>query len=64
MIMKLWIARDKTGLWIYNSKPKLHEAFNEFGCPMGENYGELPPSWFPEVIFENSPQGVELKLVK
>ena len=67
--MKLWIARNKSGtLILWHDKPvKIGEAW------YGESYiildsiqwptfGEVTP--FPEVTFENSPQQVELTLIK
>ena len=62
--MKLWIARDKNGLFLYAKKPMFFEGLNEFGCMIGEEFYELPSNWLPEVTFENSPQEVELKLIK
>ena len=59
--MKLWIARDNNSdISIYYEKPRL----------IGEYWGSvpfamrLPNNSFSEVTFENSPQEVELKLVK
>ena len=59
--MKLWIARDKSGgLWLFKNKP----TYNFFWKDTFENnIGELDYRLFPEVIFENSPREVELKLV-
>lgn len=59
--MKLWIARDdNSDISVYYEKPRL---FGEYwgGTPFGMR---LPNNSFPEVTFENSPQEVELKLVK
>lgn len=59
--MKLWIARDKNGtLVLHESKPY---------CPFGNWHNSnqefyLDSGLFPEVTFENSPQEVELKLIK
>lgn len=64
--MKLWIARDKNGeLWVYDHKPiKKDEIFqSDFEldkCVVSE----LPVWGLPEVTFENSPQEIEIKLVK
>ena len=65
--MKLWIARDKDSdeLWLYSGRPLID----------GEQYKpnlekencrsiELPTEWFSEITFENSPQEIELKLLK
>ena len=61
--MKLWIARDKNGeLCLYNIKPEKHEEY--FVEPSGYRSFSLDDDLFPEVTFENSPQEVELKLVK
>ena len=62
--MKIWIARDKNGLYMYEKRPTFFVSFGEFGCMIGETYCKLPSHWFPEITFENSPQEVELKLVK
>lgn len=60
--MKLWITRDYMGLWLYTTKPLFNPDKNEFedGNMLYINDDKL----FPEVTFENSPQMVELKLVK
>lgn len=62
--MKLWIARDKDGeLYLYPSKPIKGDY--RFVCGyVYEDYINLNGDEFPEVTFENSPQDVELKLVK
>lgn len=64
MIMKLWVARDKNGkLGLYRKKPvwieqgNKHDWFGLFGCYIWDDK-------LPEITFENSPQEVELKLVK
>ena len=59
--MKFWIARDKDGTL------KLHES--EPYCPYNTWHNSnqvfyLSNDYFPEVTFENSPQQVELKLIK
>ena len=68
--MKLWIARDKDGgLFLYNYEPCKNKISGRFTCcikPNGawsEEY-ELNRHLLPEVTFENSPQQVEIKLVK
>lgn len=62
--MKLWIARDKDGLLnLYYTEPQL--VGDCFAVVYNHGYGyyiELGYDVFPEVIFENSPQEVELKL--
>lgn len=62
--MKFWIARNTDDtLVLFQSKPILgtdfiwEELLNE-DCMYIEEY------LFPEVTFENSPQQIELKLVK
>jgi hypothetical protein len=59
--MKLWIARDKSGLLnLHKEKPTFNEGYwlsNGF-------WAVLDLEYFPEVTFENSPQEVEIKLVK
>ena len=58
--MKHWIARDNYGyLGLYKKYPtwgKVNECIEDWN-------GAFIAS-FPEVTFENSPQEVELKLVK
>ena len=65
--MKLWISRNQDGsLWLHEEKPslvyddELRKWYYE-GVSFLDFYDE---SVFPEVTFENSPQEVELKLVK
>ena len=61
--MEMWIARDKDGtLYISEEKPQLHIDY--FDTELGTFYSEIPSGLFPEVTFENSPQMIELKLVK
>lgn len=70
MSMKCWIARDESGLIaIYKRKPyKKYDVFTKSWHWRIDNssgdYMCLLDSYFPEVTFENSPQQVELKLVK
>lgn len=61
--MKLWIARDCMGLWLYTTKPLFNPDRNEFDFGDGDIL-YIDDELFPEVTFENSPQQVELKLVK
>ena len=67
--MKLWIARDTDeALWLYTTKPVLLDDKRRFCCPddvygIDEQY-QINQHLFPEVTFENSPQMVEIKLVK
>lgn len=61
--MKLWIARDIDGiLRIYDNKPKVDKRKQEIISIGG--YYDININLFSEVTFENSPQQVELKLVK
>ena len=61
--MKLWIVRNKTGELIINRKCPYYHKHLESWCG-GEPIGYFDNYMFPEVTFENSPQEVELKLVK
>lgn len=63
-MMKLWIARDKNGaLALYTEEPILY--YNEYYAgPYKSQRINLDENLFPEVTFENSPQVVEVKLVK
>ena len=61
--MKLWIAKDLSEeLILYKEQPYYNNKFKMWvgGLPIGKLKGYS----FPEVTFENSPQEVELKLVK
>lgn len=65
--MRVWIARDKAGcIGLYRDKPTWR--WNKFGTLEEWFDGYflilLPSESFPEVIFENSPQQIELKLIK
>ena len=66
--MKLWIARfEKGSLWLFSEKPIRIRNF--YAINNTDKYPEpytirLNDDLFPEVTFENSPQEVELKLVK
>lgn len=61
--MKLWIARDYTGLWAFSEEPD--KKRNQFiSATIHCKIYELDSELFPEVTFENSPQLVEIKLVK
>lgn len=68
--MKLWIARDGDGsLYLYDYEPCKNKILRRFTCSINPNGEwseeyELNSNLFPEVTFENSPQEVELKLVK
>lgn len=59
--MKLWIARNKSGwLQLFFEQPKYREDWE--GCFI--TYLSDDDDCFNEVTFENSPQQVEIKLVK
>ena len=68
--MKFWIARDEDGsLWMFDDKPIKIKNF--WGVNReNEKYTQPKPArplydwYFPEVTFKNSPQQVELKLIK
>ena len=61
--MKLWIARDVKGeLKLYDRKPNPLQGW--FFPQMGFESLKLNEQLFPEITFENSPQEIELKLVK
>jgi hypothetical protein len=65
--MKLWIARDFDGiLRLFVDKPLLDSNDNIYYVDndMEDDYISINKDSFPEVTFENSPQQVELKLVK
>ena len=62
--MKLWISRNKDNtVVIFQSKPILNNN-QEWDEILNEYFMLIPEYLFPEVTFENSPQEVELKLVK
>lgn len=67
--MKLWIARDESGLIaIYKRKPyKKYDVFTKSWHWRIDNssgdYMWLLDSCFPEVTFENGPREIELKLI-
>lgn len=58
----MWIARNSYGtIKLFSIRPKYNEALDEWqGRPFEEI--ELSNSSFPEVIYENSPVEVELKI--
>ena len=67
--MKFWVARDFDGsLWMYDDEPVLRseKSWGVRPKPKGETKPAKPlQDWyFPEITFENSPQQVEIKLVK
>lgn len=61
--MKLWIARDKDEYsQLYVEKPIKRDGY--FECVPNTGWFTISCRLFPEVTFENSPQQVEIKLVK
>lgn len=65
--MKLWIARDKDGeLCLYKTKPwkrvNTTHHNDQFDCD--DSFMNIDNDLFPEVTYENSPQEIELKLLK
>lgn len=62
--IKLWAARNKNGaLALYSAEPILY--YNEYyEGPYKSQKIDLDEDLFPEVTFENSPQEVDIKLVK
>ena len=59
--MKLWIARNKSGtLVLWFNKP----AKQGDGWYNNDGFFILDSDQFPEVTLENSPQQVEIRLVK
>lgn len=62
--MKMWVARNKYGtINLYTINPTYDESIDVwFGYDF--EFIELNRLKFPEVTFENSPQQVEIKLVK
>ena len=60
--MKLWIARDfDENLTLHFDRPTWIEKHEYW---YSNRIIDLDENLFPEVTFENSPQKVELKLVK
>lgn len=58
--MKLWVARDYRGLYIFENQPHLViDRFHSHGFIL-----LVQDDKFPEITFENSPQMVEIELVK
>lgn len=65
--MKLWIARNQDGsLRLHEEKPSLvyDDELRRWYYKKGDFLDLYDESIFPEVTFENSPQMVEIKLVK
>ena len=64
--MELWIARDMSNnLSLFSNKPKLQFIDNySKQIWVGDFVADVKTDLFPEVTFENSPQQVEIKLIK
>lgn len=63
--MKMWIARDESGaIFIHRHKPEQRKYDRQGIVWESTDYWQLYHRDFPEVTFENSPQEVELKLIK
>ena len=63
--MELYIARDKCGgLYLYNDEPIKDNNFGVFQADNAYSEIEINLELHPEVTWENSPQRVELKLIK
>ena len=62
--MRLWITRDYMGLWLHTTKPLFNSSKKEFESVDDNMLYINDDKLFPEVTFENSPQMVELKLIK
>lgn len=61
--MKMYIARNKRGELCLSALPLLYDNEKDkwySGCGV---FTRLYRQCFPEVIFENSPQKVEIKLI-
>ena len=59
--MKFWIARDYRGLYIFENQPCL--VIDRFHSDTGFILS-VQDDKFPEITFENSPQMIEVELVK
>ena len=64
--MEFWIARDNdSSLYLYDQRPVLNTLINGvWDCAKFGNWYDIDNNLFPEVTFENSPQQVEIRLVK
>ena len=66
-MMKLWIVRNPDGsLWLHEEEPSLvfDDELRRWYYESGSSLEFYDESLFPEVIFENSPQQVELVIKK
>lgn len=64
--MKLWIVRNEdNSLHIHNVEPSLiYDDYTKQWTYERDVSMEIDKDLYPEITFENSPQEVELKLVK
>ena len=66
--MKLWIARDVDNILVlFLNKPVCHDSgiwYVPFDSGENPSNTIIDKNLFPEITFENSPQEVELKLIK
>lgn len=61
--MRFWVARDEYGsLYLYDHIPIKQGIW--FRSQRGYDMMKLDDRLFPEITFNNSPQKVELKLIK
>ena len=63
--MKIWIARDSYGLWLFDNKPEKVIINGDKCCKttIGNRY-TLDDELFPTITFENSPMLAEIELVE
>lgn len=61
--MKLWIARDRSGLWAFSEEPIKKANVVTMPATYCKVY-QLDSELFPEITFENSPHLVEIKFIK
>lgn len=61
--MKLWIFRDKYGLWLSKTKPfwGADDMWTNENGTLDRIYSD---NLFPEITIGNSPQEIEIKLVE
>ena len=62
--MKLWIARDKAGLYLFREKPAKDEKNPDYWYTPYHGYLQVRGDILREITWENSPQQVELKLIE
>ena len=58
--MKLWVTRDKDGMLLIHFYEPIMDGLEWISL----DYRVINEDMFSEVTFENSPQQVELKLIK